>query len=427
MGNKNGKKKEIINNKDILNKNLTLCPLIDERKLLIEKKVPGNTISCLGIINYNNKDFILLGFDYGKFEIFDSITLESIKEEHDEIKTNEYIRSVGQLSKQNFVIVSQEYIRIYVFYLDDFSSNINEGHNYYDIKLVQKFNNYGKNQHSDTIDFNVKFSKAFIFDRNLYKEYDIYEVGQIKNKSKNNYNNNKNYQCEEELIVCSKKGIFIYEKNIIENNIIKEDEENKNKFDIYSYLENWENNPYVFKNKITDTNNYDMIQVNFKYIAGTIKNYLCLYSMETYELVSKFSVKISEDCDSVIFMLKEDILCVGGEDTISLISINDFEIILVSTIKKSYRITEICILPDYNILIGMKNINNSILYDSHIEYFYQYKFFHSVNKLTKCMEYNILQVSSKLLTKNYSNITMRCLSDNRLVTIIDLEHIQVWE
>ena len=43
------------------------------------------------------------------------------------------------------------------------------------------------------------------------------------------------------------------------------------------------------------------------------------------------------------------------------------------------------------------------------------------------MEYSILEVSSKLLTKKYSNITMRCLSDNRLVTIIDLEHIQVWE
>ena len=43
------------------------------------------------------------------------------------------------------------------------------------------------------------------------------------------------------------------------------------------------------------------------------------------------------------------------------------------------------------------------------------------------MEYNIMQVSSKLLTKKYSNITMRCLSNNRLVTIIDLVNIQVWE
>ena len=146
--------------------------------------------------------------------------------------------------------------------------------------------------------------------------------------------------------------------------------------------------------------------------------------METYELVSKFSVKISENCDSVIFMLNHDLLCVAGNDTISLISIKDFEVIMVSVIEKKYKITEICILPDYNILIGMQNESH---FNSHIEYFYQYKCFHSVNKLTKKMEYNILQVSSKFLTKNYSNITMRCLSDNRLVTVIDLELIQVWE
>ena len=205
-----------------------------------------------------------------------------------------------------------------------------------------------------------------------------------------------------------------------------ENEKENNKFDIYSYLENWKDNPYTYKKKITKYNNYDMVQVNFKYIAGTIKDYLCLYSMETYELVTKFSVKISEECDSVIFMLKEDILCVAGDDTISLISIKDFEILLASKIKRHYMITEICILPDFNILIGMQN-KSKLLNNNHIEYFYQYKCYHTVNKLKKSMEYSILEVSSKLLTKKYSNITMRCLSDNRLVTIIDLEHIQVWE
>ena len=177
------------------------------------------------------------------------------------------------------------------------------------------------------------------------------------------------------------------------NNTISEEYRN---FDIYSYLEKWEKNPYTFKEQITENDVYDMTQVNFRYIAGTIKNYLCIYSMETYELVTKFSVKISEKCDSVIFMLNQDILCVAGNDSISLISIKDFEIIMVSVIKKRYKITEICILPDYNILIGMQN--KSIL-DNHIEYFYQYKCCHSVNKLTKKMEYNILKVSSKLLTK----------------------------
>ena len=43
------------------------------------------------------------------------------------------------------------------------------------------------------------------------------------------------------------------------------------------------------------------------------------------------------------------------------------------------------------------------------------------------MEYDLLRISSKLLTKRESNITMRCLSNNRLVTIVDLELIQIWE
>ena len=244
------------------------------------------------------------------------------------------------------------------------------------------------------------------------------------------------YPIDEELIVSSHKGIFIYEKNKTEEYESneeeteeysnKEEKEENKKFDIYSHLGKWEKNPYIFREQISEDDIYDMIQVNFKYIAGTIKDYLCLYSMETYELVTKFSVKISEQCDSVIFMLKEDILCVAGDDTISLISIKNFEVVLVSVIRKKYKITEICILPDYNILIGMQN-KNKIFLENHIEYFYQYKFFHSVNKLTKNMEYNIIQVSSKLLTKNYSNITMRCLNNNRLVTVIDLELMQVWE
>ena len=100
-------------------------------------------------------------------------------------------------------------------------------------------------------------------------------------------------------------------------------------------------------------------------------------------------------------MLKEDILCVAGDDTISLISIKDFEILLASKIKRLYRITEIFILPDFNILIGMQN-KSKLLNANHIEYFYQYKCYYTVNKLTKSMEYSILEVSSKLLTKKYN-------------------------
>jgi len=426
MGNKSNNRNKIKNNtNDNKNNNksnisFTLCPLIDERKLIIEKKVVSNTISCIGIINYDKKDYILLGYDYGKFEIIDSENLESVVEENKEINMNEYIRSVGQLLNNNFIIVTEDYIRIYVFYKDRDNS--------FDIKLIQKFG--GK--------LKYKFSKGIIFDKNLYKEYDLFEREEEKRKQKRKINSSNNKEDDidssEELIICSKRGIFVYKRdNELEeetsndnnnyNNNINDDD--KDKFDIDLYLEKWKNNPYTFYRKITELENYDMIQVNFKYLAGTIKDYLSIYSLETYELVTKISVKISEDCDSVIFMLKEDILCVAGGNTISLININDFEIILVTLIKRRFIITEICILPDYNILIGMQN--KSKAFGDHIEYFYQYKCFHKLNPIKKMMEYDILEVSSKLLTKNYSNITMRCLSNNRLVTVIDLELIQIWE
>ena len=429
MGNKNSNKK-VLDTKNLINKSFTLCPLIKNRKLIIEKKFFSTTISCIGIITYKNKDFILVGYDYAGIEIFDSETLESVVKDHNEINVNEYIRYVGHLINEDFIVVSQDYIRIYSFYSDNISNSLIEEKYYYKIKLVQKIEDpfIKKNLINNS---KVRFSKAFLFNRNLYREYDLYEMGLDKIRRKKN-NSIITYPIDEELIVSSYKGIFIYEKNKIESNEGTEDYSNKEeneeikKFDIYSHLEKWDKNPYIFREQITKDDIYDMIQVNFKYIAGTIKSYLCLYSMETYELVTKFSVKISEQCDSVIYMLKEDILCVAGDDTISLISIKDFEVVLVSKIKNKYKITEICILPDHNILIGMQN-KNKIFLENHIEYFYQYKCIHSVNKLTKRMEYDIIQVSSKLLTKNYSNITMKCLNNNRLVTVIDLELMQVWE
>lgn len=412
MGNKNNNSN---NNKINNNISFTLCPLISERKLLIEKKTTSNTISCIDILNYNKKDYILLGFVYGKFEIVDSENLELVAEENKEIKMNEYIRYVGQLLNNNFIIVTEDYIRIYVFYKDS--------DNTFNINLIQKIND----------NLNCRFSKGIIFDKNLYKEYDLFEVEEEKRKMRKiNSSNYKEDEIDsyEELIICSDSGIFVYKRN----NLLEEEKSNSNnidndrendKFDIFLHLEKWKINPYIFYKKITDLENYDMIQVNFKYLAGTIKNYLSIYSLKTYELVTKFNVKISENCDSVIFMLTEDILCVAGDNTISLISIKNFEIILVTLIKPHYRITEICILPDYNILIGMQN--KSSIFEKYIEYFYQYKCFHKLNPIKKEMEYDILQVSSKLLTKNFSNITMRCLNNNRLVTVIDLELIQIWE
>ena len=49
--------------------------------------------------------------------------------------------------------------------------------------------------------------------------------------------------------------------------------------------------------------------------------------METYEIVTKFKVKVSENHDNILFMLNYDILYMGCGDSITLISITNFEIL----------------------------------------------------------------------------------------------------
>lgn len=63
-----------------------------------------------------------------------------------------------------------------------------------------------------------------------------------------------------------------------------------------------------------------------------------------------------------------------------LLSIKNYEIILVYLIEEKLRITEICILPDLNILISIEK------YDSNadkVEYFYQYKYISKMNENNK--------------------------------------------
>ena len=220
-----------------------------------------------------------------------------------------------------------------------------------------------------------------------------------------------------ELIISSDGGIFLFNKKKEEDK-----EEIKVDIDIDDLLEKWKKYPFEYKKNLTNSVYvYDMIQINYKYLAGTINEYLCLISMETYEIITKFKVKISRNCDSIMFMLNDDILCLGGDDSITLISIKNFEILSETLIKSQQLITEICILPDFNILIGMKN------YKDNKEYFYQYKYNYSYNKSKKKMEYYITKGTTKLLTKNNSNIMMRCLMEDRLATILDLKIIQIWE
>ena len=391
-------------NKIFKKKYESTCPLINERKLIVENNFSG-MISGLCVINYKGKEYILILDLRGTINIYESEHLELVVSEKNSFGF-QYYTYIGTLFSNYFVVVGKNNIKIFIFYKDNIS---------YHIKILQKIDNNNLERYNYCF-----FSKAINYDRNLFREKDLYEMEQDKKKK-------TKLQNKVELIISSEKGIFLFSKkketgDIININLDKKEEDND--FDIDDILEKWKQNPYKFDKEITILWNYDIIQINFKYLAGTIKNYLCFYSMETYELVTKFEVKVSEECDCVIYMLNEDLLCLGGEDSITLISIKNFEIMLVSLIKTKFKITEICILPDYNILIGMENNDGS---DKHKEYFYQYKYSYSFNKLTNKIEHKLLKGTSKFLTKNNSNIMMRCLNNNRIVVAVEYKIIQIWE
>ena len=319
------------NSNDNKNESSSPYPLIHKRKL-IKQNTTSSYINGISIINYKNKEFIILLLIRGTIEIYDSKNLELVLKETNNIENYDLEGYIGNLINEYFVVVG-DFCKIYIFYEMD---------NSYKIKLVQKI----RKNHT----FHTTFLKAFCFNRNLYREKDIHEMEKDKKKKKKNKNYKNILPEDEELLISSTRGIQIYKKNF------KISDKNIN-FNIDEINKEWNKNPYIYSMELTEIYNYDMVQVNFKYIAGTIKNYLCLYSMETYELTTKFKVKISEECDTVIFMLKEDLLCIGGEDTFSLISIKNFEILNEILVKPDHKITEISILPDLNILIGLQSNN----------------------------------------------------------------------
>ena len=379
----------------------SICPLIDKRKLINQKEIEGQ-VTAFGLLKYKNKEFILTGLSGGMIEVYDSSNLEKVAFDKNEYCS--YVRYVGQLTDNYFTAACIEYMCINIFYEEKSNCNI------YNIKTIQKIfniNNY----------YDLNFFKAIIFDCNLYRENDVYEIIKEKNEKKKNKNYKRNIPIGDELIISSNIGIFLFNKKKEEDK-----EEIKQDINIDDLLEKWKKYPFEYKQNLTNfIYVYDMIQINFKYLAGTTYDYLFLVSMETYEIVTKFEVKVSEKCDSIMFMLNDDILCLGGGDSITLISIKNFEILSETKIQSHIQITEICILPDFNILIGMNNILENK------EYFHQYKYNCFFNKSKKKMEHNIVKGTTKLLTKNDSNIMMRCLMKDRLAIILDLKIIQIWE
>ena len=191
-----------------------------------------------------------------------------------------------------------------------------------------------------------------------------------------------------------------------------------NKNNIDNYKEKWKKNPFIYKKTLSKIYNYDIIQVNFKLIAGAIDNYVALYSIEPSEIITKFQVKTTKDYFKTMSMLTYDILCIGGLDTVSLISIKNFDIIFEFLLNPNYIVAEICILPDNNIMIGIGNKIDDV--NQEILLWYKYN-------STEKKEHNSLLMSSELLTKNISNLTMEGIGEKKLITIIENKKIQIRE
>ena len=378
------------------------CPLISNRKII--KQISADSVESLAIIKYNQKDFILIGYSREKFEIYDSTNFELLTRNPEIIEDG--IKNLFQLAYNTFAVACRRSLFIYLFYSVFDSTNNKEK---YLVALIQTIK-FETKDGSTPFFFGWTFSKAFLFDEELYKENKKMKIENEENKNMYGINN--------KLIISSTIGIFLLKRKEPEN------EDNITNMDIDEYIKYRTENKYILEERITDLENYDMTQVNYKFLAGTIKDYLCLYSIPNHQLITKFEADISDNCDSIIYMLNEDILCLGGKSTISLFSIKDYKFVFNILVKIGFRITEICILPNYNILLAIEN-NRS--YSDNGEYFYQYKYSCNMNKTTKIKEYELKEVSHKLLSEERSNATMKCLSDNKLVSIIDGQFIQIWE
>ena len=388
---------------------------LSTKKLKKKKHIKSNLISSLSKIKYKDDNLISIGLYHGGIEIYEVTNLDLVAKNYNSINKLEIINNISYLNNNNFMVSTSH---IYIFTIYKNKNFINQQKNnsselMYNIDLIQKIYqpNQGeyieKDEDIDTA-YIFLFSKSFIFDRNLNRKYNIYE----------NVQDN-----EEELIVNYSLGIMIFTRK--KENII-EDKDEEIKFDIKNYKKRWENNPYFFKRFLpSNIPYYDILQVNYLFIATIIENYVLFFSVEEYELVTKFEVSISDNCFKVLSMITDELLCVGGGEELTLISIRDCEICLTSIIKQNYRITEICILPNYNILIGIQNKKENRQYKTE-EYLYQYKYYSKVNEMTEKVEHNIHQISSELLTTKDSNITMECIN-NSLVTILENKYILLWD
>jgi len=356
---------------------------INKTKILKERILFFSNINCIENIKYNNRDYLVMGISESKsvIEIYDYFNFELIgSSELDYAK----IENIKQIFSHYLLTSTERHLRIFAFNLEI---------NVFQIILIQQIE---IPIHKTTFKwFSSNFNKPFIFDANLFRE-----KGNVQAK-------------EDKLIVNTSSGIFLYSKKI------KKVKDEYTQFNLIDYLDNWNKNPFIYKDELFDESHYNVIQVNYEYIASlNTKGYLSLFSMTTEEIITIFEVNNSNE-ENIICMLTKDILCVGGGDTLSLISIKDFEIVYTYIIKPKFKIIGICNMSDNHILIALNKDNEKHLI--HCKYNFE------KDILSKKINNNITQISSELINNKKGNLKMMSVDKNKFITIIGEHTIQLRE
>jgi len=382
----------------------------NKMKIIKEKMLSSCQVNCFELIKYKNKDYIVIGLNksYSEntiIEIYDAINLELIGRNDTDLEDDD-INYISQMFNQNLIVCGYK-LRIFALYFKNDKLNM---------KLVQ-LEEFPQFDNKYNIMRVRQFKKAFVLDRNLYRDPE-----------------EKISSLEGEILINGSVGMYIYKRKKKENNEIYEGEGNMsinylekgediNELNINDYAEKWDNSPYKFNEQVSFTVNFDVIQINYRYLAVTRPfGYICILDIETKNLITIFEVKSSNDADRVIFMLNKDIICVGGDDGLSLISIKDYDVPLLCVLKPKYKVTEICIMDEFNILITMRSDS----YDFK-EYLLHYKLIPEKDNITKRMSYNTMLVSSELTSENRSNLTMASIDRKKFVCVIENKIIQIRE
>jgi len=210
----------------------------NEMKIIKEKRLASCKINCLELIKFKNKNYIVIGLNksYSSktiIEIYDAINLELIGGNNTDLEDDK-INYISQMYNQNLLVCGYD-LRIFALYFENDKLNM---------KLVQ-LEEFPKVDNKYGIMRVKSFKKAFVLDRNLYRDPE-----------------EKISSLEGEILVNGSVGIFIYKRKKKENNGINEEEgnlsinyleksEDINELNINDYAKKWNNSPYMLNEQVS--------------------------------------------------------------------------------------------------------------------------------------------------------------------------------